>query len=177
MTRFLRVLFGLRRFLFGAAKGPSAATRDGGDAGGARPGEGGATADPWLAGILGHLGERYQLGEVEPDGTRLLRRTGRARFNPMPVWLRSEGTRVCGDYEVRAQGATAADDARRLLDGRVSAQLARWGFAPERESIEEWAGTVLTRRYQGSCPDAALAAAAIHFMCVDSELQMNTAAE
>jgi hypothetical protein len=177
MTRFLRVLFGLRRALFGTAKGPAAPDAGGGDTGGARPGEGGAKGDPWLAGILGQLGERYRLGEEGPDGTRLLRRTGRARFNPMPVWLRSEGTRVCGDYEVRAQGATAADDARKLLDARVGAQLARWGFAPERESIEEWAGTVLTRRYRGSCPDAALAAAAIHFMCVDSELQMNTAAE
>jgi hypothetical protein len=176
MTRFLRVLFGLRRVLFGTAKGPSVKAADGGDAGGARP-EAGAKGDPWLAGILGHLGERYRLGEEGADGTQLLRRTGRARFNPMPVWLRSEGARVCGDYEVRAQGATAAEDARKLLDARVGAQLARWGFAPERESIEEWAGTVLTRRYQGSCPDVALAAAAIHFMCVESELQMNTAAE
>ncbi|HXN81110.1 MAG TPA: hypothetical protein VN883_01460, partial [Myxococcales bacterium] len=73
MTRFLRVLFGLRRALFGAAKGPSAAAGGGGDARGARPGEGRATADPWLAGILGHLGERYRLGEEGPDGTRLLR--------------------------------------------------------------------------------------------------------
>src|SRR5258708_27650618 len=106
MTRFLRVLFGLRRALFGAAKGPSAANRDGGDAGGARSGEGGATADPWLAGILGHLGERYRLGEVEPDGTRLLRRTRLPRLNPMPLWLRSEDNPGCCGYEAGAPCAT-----------------------------------------------------------------------
>ena len=53
--------------------------------------------DPWLGRLFAQLGERYQLGPDGPDGARVLRRTGRARFNPMPVWLRAQERLVRGD--------------------------------------------------------------------------------
>src|SRR5947209_1645635 len=74
--------------------------------------------DPWLGKLFAHLGERYQL---EPSGTRVLRRTGRARFNPMPVWI-LPGRIVRGEYEVRggADRDAVAAQARALLDQRVA---------------------------------------------------------
>jgi len=91
-------------------------------------------ADPWLAEVYARLGDRYQLAD---DGERVLRRTGRARFNPMPVWIR--GRVVSCDYEVRSQGApeAAADEARRLLDGRADQRLAALGLSKKTEKIEE----------------------------------------
>lgn len=131
-------------------------------------------ADPWLAEVYARLGDRYQLAD---DGERVLRRTGRARFNPMPVWIR--GHDVSCDYEVRAGGAPekAADEARTLLDGRVAARLEDLGLSKKSEKLEEWAGTVLVRTYQGRYESAERAAAAVRFVCEDSETQLNTAAE
>jgi hypothetical protein len=136
-------------------------------------------ADPWLSAMLTHLGERYRLGDDGAEGTRILRRTGRERFNPMPVWLRSSEHLVVGEYEVRAHGdaASAVTEARAILDARLSGPLAKLGLAPGPEAIEEWGGQVLTRRYQGRLDDAARAAAAIHFMCQDSEQIIDTNAE
>lgn len=127
-------------------------------------------ADPWLGGIFARLGERYQLG---PDGARILRRTGRARFNPMPVFVDAATHEVRGDYEVRGD-ATAA---RALLDERLAAKLFALGLAQASESTEEWAGTVLTRRYSGRCDGPEQAAAAVKFICEESETQVNLAAE
>jgi hypothetical protein len=129
--------------------------------------------------MLVHLGERYRLGDDGADGIRILRRTSRERFNPMQVWLRPSERLVVGEYEVRAHGdpASAAAEARALLDARLSAPLARLGLAPGREAVEEWGGQVLIRRYQGRLDDAARAAAAIHFMCQESEQIIDTAAE
>ena len=45
------------------------------------------------------------------------------------------------------------------------------------ESTEEWAGTVLTRRYEGRCDTAEAGAAAVRFLCEESETQINLAAE
>jgi hypothetical protein len=129
--------------------------------------------------MLAHLGERYRLGDEGADGIRILRRTSRERFNPMQVWLRPSERLVVGEYEVRAHGdpASAATEARALLDARISAPLAGLGLAPGREAVEEWGGQVLIRRYQGRLDDAARAAAAIHFMCQESEQIIDTAAE
>src|SRR5438477_3991642 len=91
--------------------------------------------DPWLGGLFARLGERYQLGPDSAEGARVLRRTGRARFNAMPVWLRSPERAVRGDYEVR--GDTAAGKA--LLDRRVTERLAALGLLPASDSVEEWA--------------------------------------
>lgn len=135
-----------------------------------RPADPRLAADPWLGGIFARLGERYQLA---PDGVRILRRTGRARFNPMPVFLDGNSREVRGDYEVR--GDAAAGQA--LLDQRVTSPLASLGLAPAGESVEEWAGTVLIRRYAGCCESPEQAAAAVKFMCEESELQVNLAAE
>jgi hypothetical protein len=131
-------------------------------------------ADPWLAEVYARLGDRYQLAE---DGERVLRRTGRARFNAMPVWIR--GRVVCCDYEVRAAGAPekAAGEARALLDARVASRLQDLGLSKKSEKLEEWAGTVLVRTYEGSYDSAERAAAAVRFVCEDSETQLNTAAE
>ena len=126
------------------------------------------SADPWLRPLFEALGERYQLG---PDGAQVLRRTGKARFNPMPVWLRAG--LVQGDYEVRGDAAQAAA----LLDARVTGPLAALGLAPAASTVEEWAGTVLTRRYEGRCEDPRAAAAAVRYFCEESELQVNLAAE
>src|SRR5213076_1920654 len=88
-------------------------------------------ADPWLGGTFARLGERYRLA---PDGTQVLRRTGRSRFNPMPVWVISAQRLVRADYEVRGN-ATAA---RTVLDERVSARLTSLGLSSSADSVEEW---------------------------------------
>jgi hypothetical protein len=131
-------------------------------------------SDPWLGEVFSRLGERYQLGE---EGGRVLRRTGRARFNPMPVWI--EKTMLRCDYEVRAAGApeVAAAEAGKLLDARVGSRLSALGLSPAGDRVEEWAGTVLVRTYQGRFDSAERAAVAIRFICEDSETQVNTAAE
>jgi hypothetical protein len=130
-------------------------------------------ADAWLGAIFARLGERYQLGPDSADGARVLRRTGRARFNPMPIWLSSADHAVRADYEVRGDAASG----KSLLDQRVGAAMASLGLAQAGESVEEWAGTVLTRRYQGRCDSAESAAAAVRFVCEESETQINLAAE
>jgi hypothetical protein len=130
-------------------------------------------ADAWLAEIFARLGERYRLGPDAADGAQVLRRTGRARFNPMPVWLSAAEHLVRADYEVRGEAAAG----KALLDRRLTAQLSGLGLAQAGESVEEWAGTVLTRRYQGRCDSAESAAAAVRFACEESETQINLAAE
>lgn len=127
-------------------------------------------ADPWLGELFGQLSDRYRLAE---DGEQVLRRTGRARFNKMPVWVRSAERSVAADYEVRGDVARG----RALLDERVTPKLAALGLSKGMESVEDWAGDVLTRRYQGRCEEAHAAAAAVKFFCEESELQINTAAE
>src|SRR3989449_10856857 len=128
---------------------------------------------PWLGGIFAMLGERYQLGPDAAGGTQVLRRTGRARFNPMRVWLLAVQRLVRGEYEVRGESGAA----KSLLDQRVSGRLAALGLSVTGESVEEWAGTVLTRRYEGRCDTAQSAAAAVRFLCEESEQQVNLAAE
>jgi len=119
------------------------------------------------------LPDRYQLGPDAADGAQVLRRTGRARFNPMRVWLRAAERIVRGEYEVRGEPAAA----RALLDARISARLAALGLSAVGESVDDWGGSVLTRRYEGRCESAEQAAAAVRFMCEDSEQQVNLAAE
>lgn len=147
MIRFLRKLF---------ARKPSGDPR--------------LAADPWLGGTFKRLGERYQLG---PDGSRVLRRTGRARFNPMPVWLVSPDHVVRAEYEVRG----AIEEARKLLDDRVAARMQALGLSGAGDKVEDWGGSVLTRTYQGRCDSAESAAAAVRFACEESETQVNLAAE
>jgi hypothetical protein len=138
-----------------------------------RPADPRLEADPWLGRMFAVLGDRYQLAADAPDGARLLRRTGRARFNPMPVWLRAADRVVRGEYEVRGDVAAA----KALLDARVARKLSALGLGMATESVEEWAGSVLTRRYEGRCDTAEAAAAAVRFLCEDSETQINLAAE
>jgi hypothetical protein len=138
-----------------------------------RPADPRLEADPWLGRIFALLGDRYQLGADSPEGARVLRRTGRARFNLMPVWLRAAERSVRAEYEVRGE----ADAARALLDLRVSRPLSALGLSMAAEAVEEWAGTVLTRRYEGRCESAESAAAAVRFVCQESETQVNLAAE
>jgi hypothetical protein len=126
--------------------------------------------DPWIDAIFARLGERYQLA---PDGARVLRRTGRARFNPMPVYVDKTTREVRGDYEVRGEAAAA----RSLLDARVTPRLSQLGLSQASESNEDWAGNVLTRRYAGKCELPEQAAAAVRFICEESEAQVNLAAE
>ncbi len=130
-------------------------------------------SDAWLAKIFALLGERYRLGPDAESGAQVLRRTGRARFNPMPVWLAAADYVVRVAYEVRGDAAAA----KALLDQRLGARLAALGLALAGDSVEEWAGTVLTRRYQGRCDSAEAAAAAVRFACEESETQINLAAE
>jgi len=138
-----------------------------------RPADPRLDTDPWLGRMFAILGQRYSLGADAPEGARVLRRTGRARFNPMPVWLRPGERTVRGDYEVRGDEKAA----RALLDQRVGGRLSALGLAVARESTEEWAGTVLTRRYEGRCETAEAGAAAVRFLCEESETQINLAAE
>src|SRR4051794_23813635 len=138
-----------------------------------RPADPRLEADPWLGRVFALLGDRYQLGADSPEGARVLRRTGRARFNPMPVWLRAAERAVRGDYEVRGELAAA----KALLDQRVSARLSSLGLGVAGDAVEEWAGSVLTRRYEGRCESPEQAAAAVRFVCQESETQVNLAAE
>jgi hypothetical protein len=119
------------------------------------------------------LPDRYQLGPDSADGAQVLRRTGRARFNPMRVWLRPAERVVRGDYEVRGEAVAA----RALLDARISQRLAAVGLAVAAESVDEWGGSVVTRRYEGRCESAEQAARAVRLMCEESEQQVVLAAE
>jgi len=163
----LRRFFGVRRALRGGAARPTAV-----------PADPRAAADPWLGSLLAHLGDRYRLGDEGDDGIRILRRTGRERFNRMQVWLRPAERLVVAEYEVRAHGdaGAALAQAHALLDARLSEPLARLGLQPDRESVEEWGGQVLIRRYQGRLTDTAQAAEAIQFVC-HSEQIIDTNAE
>jgi hypothetical protein len=129
-------------------------------------------ADPFLAALFARLGERYSLGS---DGAQILRRTGRARFNPMPVWIKAQV--VSCDYEVRAPSQEAIPQARELLNSRYSSPLAAVGLQQVSEKTEDWAGAVLVRRYEGRCESVDQAASAIRWICEDSETQLNLSAE
>jgi len=63
------------------------------------------------------LGERYQLGPDAADGTQVLRRTGRTRFNPMPVWLLPVQRMVRGEYEVRGEAGALHEPGQRECRG------------------------------------------------------------
>src|SRR5256885_6684466 len=106
--------------------------------------------------MVAMLGEPCQLGPEGGGRTQVLRRTGRARFNPMRVWLLPVQRLVRGEYEVRGDAGAA----KSLLDQRVSGRLVALGLSATGESVEEWGGTVLTRRDEGRCGAAESAAAA-----------------
>jgi hypothetical protein len=95
----------------------------------------------------------------------------------MQVWLRPADRVVLGDYQVRAHGDGGADQARALLDVRVTPSLQKLGLDSAGETVEEWGGQVLTRRYQGRCDDPSRGAAAVRYMCQESEQIIDTAAE
>ena len=130
-------------------------------------------ADPWLGRLFALLPDRYQLGKEAVEGTQVLRRTGKARFNAMRVWLRPADRVVRGEYEVRGDPAAA----KALLDGRISQPLSALGLSAVDESVADWGGSVLTRLYEGRCDSPDRAAAAIRFFCEQSEQQVNLAAE
>jgi hypothetical protein len=138
-----------------------------------RPADPRLAADAWLGALFAALGDRYQLGPDSPDGARVLRRTGRARFNPMPVWVQAAEKVVRADYEVRGDAAAG----KALLDQRLGARLPALGLLQVAETLEEWAGTVLTQRYQGRYDLPQQAADAVRFVCEESEAQINLAAE
>jgi hypothetical protein len=164
MRGLLRRLFGLRRAM--RAPAPRAQA----------PQDPRVEGNPWLRATFAELGERYRLGD---DGAQVLRRTARARFNPMQVWLDAAAHEVAGEYQVRGHGErdAALAQARALLDARVTPRLRALGLVESGDAIEEWGGHVLTRRYRGRCDDAHGAAAAVRFMCQESEQLIDTAAE
>src|SRR4051794_16236593 len=96
-----------------------------------RPADPRLEADPWLGTMFALLADRYQLGADAADGAQVLRRTGRARFNPMRVWLRAADRVVRGEYEVRGEPAAA----KALLDARVSQRLAALGLSQAADSV------------------------------------------
>jgi hypothetical protein len=138
-----------------------------------RPADPRLEADPWLGRMFALLPDRYQLGPDAADGAQVLRRTGRARFNPMRVWLRPSQRVVRGEYEVRGDPSAA----KALLDARVSRRLGELGFSLAGESVDDWGGSVLTRKYEGRCESPEQAAAAVRFFCEESEQQVVLAAE
>jgi hypothetical protein len=142
-----------------------------------RPPDPRVDADPWLAALLDDVGDRYRLGQDLADGIQVLRRTGRERFNPMRVYLEAQRRGVLGDYDVRIRDGRSIDEGRHILDRQVSGRLAELGLKPVSETVEQWGGQVITRRYAGECPDARTAAAAVRFMCEESEQIIDTAAE
>lgn len=134
-------------------------------------------SDPWLAAILGALGERYRLGAPGNDGVQVLRRTARERFNLYRVYLATGGCLVTGYYEAHARPPHGEGDARALLAKRVDGPLAALGLAPTGDTVEAWAGQVVTRRYSGRFDDAGAAAEAVRYLCQESEQVLDTAAE
>jgi hypothetical protein len=165
-NRLLRFFYALRHKLRGAKKAKPQ-----------RPRDPRVEADPWLFQMLEELGERYQLGSGLRDGIQVMRRTARTRFNPMRVYLTPADRGVSGDYDVRVRDGRPVAEGRALLERRVTPSLAGWGLQPVAETIEEWGGHVITRRYQGLCPDPMIAAAAVRFMCEQSEQVMDVTAE
>lgn len=142
-----------------------------------RPPDPRVDASPWLSAMLDDLGARYRLGEDGPDGAQIIRRTGKERFNPMRVYVRASDSRVAGDYDVRVRGGKALEAGRELLDRKITAPLAALGLHPGAESVEEWGGHVITRRYQGTCADARAAAGAVRFICEQSDQVIDSEAE
>src|SRR3989449_10182629 len=90
-----------------------------------RPADPRLETDPWLGGMFAMLGERYQLGPDAAGGTQVLRRTGRARFNPMQIWLLPVQRLVRGEYEVRGEAGAA----KSVVDQGVSGRLAAAGVS------------------------------------------------
>jgi hypothetical protein len=127
--------------------------------------------------MLDQLGERYMLGKDASDGIQVLRRTARTRFNPMRVYVQPSNRGVVGEYDVRVREGKTLAQGRALLDRKVSARLSELGVRPAREVVEEWGGEVIVRRYEGTCPDPQIAAAAVRFMCEESEQVMDASAE
>ena len=127
--------------------------------------------------MLDQLGERYMLVKDASDGIQVLRRTARTRFNPMRVYVQPSNRGVVGEYDVRVREGKTLAQGRALLDRKVSARLSELGVRPAREVVEEWGGEVIVRRYEGSCPDPQIAAAAVRFMCEESEQVMDASAE
>ena len=68
-----------------------------------RPPDARVDASPWLKQLLDELGARYRLGEDKPEGSQIVRRTGKERFNPMRVYVRASDAHVAGDYDVRVR--------------------------------------------------------------------------
>ena len=136
-----------------------------------------ALANPWLGTILDRLGDRYRLGPDTPDGIQVLRRTGKARFNPMRAWLRTEGALVACDYEAHVGEGQSVDLGRELLDRQVKERLKALGLVQTSEKVEAWHGHVVTRRYQGACADAGAAVAAIRHICEYSEQVIDAATQ
>jgi len=95
----------------------------------------------------------------------------------MRVYLDAARRGVLGDYDVRIRDHKSIEDGRRLLEERVSGPLGQLGLRSVSETVEQWGGDVITRRYAGECPDAHIAAAAVRFMCEESEQIIDTAAE
>jgi hypothetical protein len=127
--------------------------------------------------MLDELGPRYRLGEDRADGAQIIRRTGKERFNPMRVYVRAADGHVAGDYDVRVRGGKPLDVGREMLDRKVTAPLSALGLHPTTESVEEWGGHVITRRYEGTCAEAPAAAAAVRFICEQSDQVMDSEAE
>ncbi len=136
-----------------------------------------ALANPWLGGILDQLGDRYRLGDDTPVGIQILRRTGKARFNPMRVWVRPDGQRVTCEYEAHVSEGQPAEAGKELLDRAVGGRLQELGLAPLDERVEAWHGHLVTRRYQGPCNGVPAATAAIRFVCEYSETVLDTASQ
>ena len=142
-----------------------------------RPPDSRVDASPWLRGLLDEVGDRYRLGPDVSDGIQVMRRTGKERFNPMRVYLQTSHNLVLGDYDLRIRDGRSLEEGRQLLDERVSRRVSALGLRPVRETVEEWGGQVITRRYAGECPDPKIAAAAVRFICEESEQIIDTAAE
>ena len=94
----------LRQRLRGAPKKPPAQ----------RPPDPRVDGSPWLSKMLDELGPRYRLGEDRAEGSQIIRRTGKERFNPMRAYVRASDSHVSGDYDVRVRGGKSLEVGREL---------------------------------------------------------------
>jgi hypothetical protein len=134
-----------------------------------------ALANPWLGKLLDQLGERYRLGADTPQGIQILRRTGKARFNPMRAWLRTASCIVSCEYEAHVPEGEDAEAGRRLLDRSITSKLKELGLSQTSEKVEAWHGHLVTRGYEGPLADIGAAVAAVRYICELSEQVMDTA--
>ena len=95
----------------------------------------------------------------------------------MRAWLRAADQAVVCEYEVHVSEMEPVEVGRALLDRAVNKRLEPLGLNQVSEKVEVWHGHLLTRRYEGQCPEVGEVVAALRFICEYSEAVIDTASQ